>query len=492
MRKLIFLSFVFFIFTSCNQPSSPNDNQAPLISPIANQQTLNTKKISVPFTVSDEQLENIRLTATSSDQNLIKNTNIQVLGTGQNRTLEIQPELATGRLNIELTATDTQGLNTKTSFSLSLATKLAFPDATNYAQFGKAVDISGRYAIVGASGTDVAGTSSGSAYIFEQKDKQWGKALKLIGNDTSAFNNFGAAVAISGDYAIVGAPLNNSAGTQAGAAYIFKRQGTNWLQQTKLEAPDPNTINRFGNAVALSGDYAIVGAWSKTEQSAAYIFKRTNDTWSKQATLMAQDTTEPNLFGRSVALSGDYAIVGATWDQQAARDAGAAYVFKRTGNNWQQQIKLIGSNEGDGFGNAVALSENYAIIAASQHKHNGPLSGTTYIYERVGNNWTEKDKLTAQDQQKGLFFGKSVDISGDTIIVGANGLNDAGLATGTTYIFKRDDQNWTQINKLVASDAKAQDSFGSAVALSETDMLIGASFHDQNNITTGTAYIFPR
>lgn len=467
-------------------------NKVPTISKIAPQHSLG-QKISVPFTVSDEQPEDLLFKATSSDQALVKNSKIQVLGSGQNRTLNIQPETAaTGRLNINLSVQDSSGLNGKTSFSLALASKLSFPHSVNYAQFGKAVDLSDNYAVVGASGTDVNGSSSGSAYIFErtnQNSRSWSQAIQLQGSDTAAYDNFGAAVAISGNSAIIGAPHSDP----SGAAYVFKRTGNTWTQQAKLKAPDPQKIDRFGNAVAISGDYAIVGAWSKREQSAAYIFKRTGNTWTQQAKLMPSNNDQ-TLFGRSVAIFNDYAIVGATRDSQKARDAGAAYIFKRTGEMWAQHAKLAGSDiqEGEGFGNAVALSDKYAIIAASQHKHNGPLSGAAYLYQRIGDTWIEKSKLTAQDKHKGLFFGKSVAISGETAIIGANGLNDAGLETGATYIFKRSDQGWKQQSKLVAVDAEAYDSFGSAVALSATEILVGASFHDQNKVTTGTAYIFPR
>lgn len=467
-------------------------NKMPTISNIAPQHSLG-QNISVSFKVSDEQPENLILTATSSNQALVKNSNLQIMGSGQERTLNIQPEkAATGRLNIKLSAQDSSGLNGHTSFSLALASKLSFPNPVNYAQFGKAVGLSGDYAVVGASGSDVNGSSSGAAYIFErtnQNGQSWSQAIQLQGNDTNDYDNFGASVAISGNYAIIGAPHSDP----SGAAYIFKRNGQSWTQQAKLKTPDSKKIDRFGNAVAISGDYAIVGAWSKREQSAAYIFKRTGNTWTKQAKLIP-NTNEQTLFGRSVAIFNDYAIVGATRDSQKARDAGAAYIFKRTGDTWTQQVKLAGSDlqEDDGFGNAVAISEKYAIIAASKHKHNGPLSGAAYLYQRIGNTWIEKSKLTAQDQHKGFFFGQSVAISGDTAVIGANGLNDAGVNTGSTYIFKRSDQNWTQQNKLVALDSEGYDSFGSAVALSETDILIGASFHDQNKVTTGTAYIFPR
>ena len=161
--------------------------------------------------------------------------------------------------------------------------------------------------------------------------------IKLTVNDAAAEDHFGRSVSVSGDYAIVGAPHDDDGGYSSGSAYIFKRNGFTFTEQAKLTAGDGAEYDYFGYSVAISGDYAIVGAYGDDDggesSGSAYIFKREGDTWTEQAKLTAGDASSEDYFGYSVAISGDYAIVGAYGDDDGGESSGSAYIFKREGDN---------------------------------------------------------------------------------------------------------------------------------------------------------------
>ena len=228
---------------------------------------------------------------------------------------------------------------------------------------------------------------------------------------------------------------------EKGSAYIFLRSGTSWVQQAKLTASDGNAFDRFGNSVSISGDYAIVGAnqddVNGTDSGSAYIFKRDSTTWSQQAKLTASDGAASDWFGWSVSISGDYAIVGAFWDDDKGTDSGSAYIFKRDGTTWSQQDKLTASDGavGDRFGWSVSISGDYAIVGAYLDDDKGSSSGSAYILKRDGTSWSEEAKLTASDGAGIDRFGYSVSIGNGYIIAGAYFDDDKGTNSGSAYMF---------------------------------------------------------
>ena len=197
-------------------------------------------------------------------------------------------------------------------------------------RFGNSVFISGDYAIVGAFGDDM---DKGSAYIFERIGGSWTEIDILTAGDGAAGDHFGGAVSISGDYAIVGAYGNDDNGAETGSAYIFERTGSSWTQVAKLLAGDGAANDYFGGSVSISGDgdYAIVAAHFDDNDNgpgsgSVYIFKRTGSSWTEIDILTASDGAANDYFGGSVSMSGEYAIVGAQYDDDKGTDSGSAYV----------------------------------------------------------------------------------------------------------------------------------------------------------------------
>ncbi len=348
--------------------------------------------------------------------------------------------------------------------------------------FGWSVSISGNYVIVGAihEDHDSAGAnllnSAGSAYIFERDGSgNWSEKQKIVASDRDAHDNFGYSVSISGNYAIVGAHSedHDTAGLgsldRAGSGYIFERDGSgNWIEQQKIVASDRGVEDHFGYSVSISGSYAIVGAYNEDHNVAgvdslrntgsAYIFERDGSgNWIEQQKIVASDRGRGDNFGISVSISGDYAIVGAYYEDHdtsgldSLNAAGSAYIFERDGSgNWIEQQKIVASDRGvdDSFGNSVSISGDYAIVGAFYETHDtagaNPISyaGSAYIFERDGSgNWSEQQKIVASDREDSDVFGVSVSISGGYTIVGAY-LEDHDTAganllvdAGSAYIF---------------------------------------------------------
>lgn len=263
---------------------------------------------------------------------------------------------------------------------------------------------------------------------------------KLTALDGSGSDLFGTSTSIHGDYAIVGARLDDiGMNNDQGSAYIFIRTDTGWTQQAKLIASDGAGADFFGFSVSIHGDYAIVGAnlddvGTNSNQGSAYVFVRSGINWTQQAKLTASDGTANDLFGCSVSICGDYCIVGARND-----DFGSAYVFIRSGTSWTQQVRLTASDGslGDNFGVYVSISGDYAIVGAYfDDIESNQDQGSAYVFIRSGTTWTQEAILTASDGSLSDNFGISVSINGDYVIVGSI-LDDVGsnVNQGSAYIF---------------------------------------------------------
>jgi len=312
----------------------------------------------------------------------------------------------------------------------------------------------------------------------------------------------------------------------AGAAYVFVRSGTAWSQQAYLKASNTGADDRFGYSVAVSGDTVVVGAPRECSSTtginstpnedaifagAAYVFVRSGTAWSQQAYLKASNTDWYDEFGGSVAVSGDTVVVGA-WQEDSsttginstpnddAQVAGAAYVFVRSGTAWSQQAYLKASNTGefDEFGRSVAVSGDTVVVGArfedssttginSTPNEDAWRAGAAYVFVRSGTAWSEQAYLKASNTGELDYFGSSVAVSGDTVVVGApweasstTGINstpneDAPRA-GAAYVFVRSGTAWSQQAYLKASNTGAGDQFGYSVAVSGDTVVVGAAY----------------
>ncbi len=308
--------------------------------------------------------------------------------------------------------------------------------------FGLSVSISGDYALIGAYLDDDNGSASGSAYVFHRSGTSWTEQAKLLPSDGAVAKVFGYSVSISGDYALIGAFGDDDNGAASGSAYVFHRSGTSWTEQAKLLPSDGAAEDRFGFNVSISGDYALIGAYQDdnngSSSGSAYVFHRSGTSWTEQAKLLPSDGAADDLFGYSVSISGDYALIGALFDDDNGAASGSAYVFHRSGTSWTEQAKLLPSDgaANDFFGVSVSISDDYALIGATDNDSNVSDSNAAYVFHRSGTSWTEQAKLSPSDEAAEDRFGFSVSISGDYVLIGANEDDDNGDSSGSVYFFK--------------------------------------------------------
>lgn len=325
----------------------------------------------------------------------------------------------------------------------SLAQTLVSGTPVYGAQFGWSLDLSGERAIVGAFGDVEAGHISGAAYIFERSGSSWTQVARVLGDTLEA--GFAYSVAISGDYAVIGAPYAPPPTfVGPGLAYVYRRnaQGA-WQRDTTLGASDAVSYIEFGHSVAIDDDVIVVGALkgvqAQTIGGAAYVFRRSGSTWTQEAKLVALDPAYHDYFGRAVSVSGDTVIVGAKGDDEKGTDAGAAYLFERdTLGAWQQVKKLMPSSltPGDEFGYAVGIDMRRAIAGAWLGDGTAGTAGAAFRYGRGTAGWGFSLKLIANNGAYGDGFGASVSLSGACAMVGAPNRDVSGATNvGASYIY---------------------------------------------------------
>jgi len=370
--------------------------------------------------------------------------------------------------------------------------------------FGYAVALDGDTAVVGAVFDDDGGTDAGSAYVYTRSGITWTLQQKLVASDGAGGDNFGVSVAINGDSIVVGAFLEDHVGTglDAGAAYVFTRNGAVWTQQQKLIASDGADGDRFGVDVAISSDTVVVGAYLddnglETTAGSAYVFTRSGTVWTEQQKLTASDGLADDQFGISVAIEGDTSAIGSRQDDTLAGvNAGSAYVFTRSGTSWTEQQKLTASDGGlgDNLGYTIELSGNTVIVASiADDNAGGTDAGSAYVFTRSGTVWSEQQKLTATDGAASDFFGTSLAIQGDTVIVGssADDIDGVGTNAGSAYVYRRCNGVWTEDRKLFASDGASADEFGRSAAIDGDTVVISAGLDDTaSGADAGSIYVF--
>jgi hypothetical protein len=326
-------------------------------------------------------------------------------------------------------------------------------------------------------------------------DPLFSQTKKITASDAATGDHFGLSVSISGDIMVVGASFKNS---HTGAAYIYSRnQGgaDNWGEVKKLTASDAVANDSFGCSVSIDGDTIVVGAYGLSPGAgAAYVFGRNQGgagNWGEVKKLTPGDGEAGDKFGYSVAISGETIVVGA---YSKAIGTGVAYVFGRNqggADNWGQ-VKTFTSNDAaiqDFFGISVAINGDTMVVGAD---FKNSQMGAAYIFSRNqggADNWGQVKKLLGSDTAVSNQFGHAVSIDGDTIVVSANQNNSN---RGAAYVFSRNQggtDNWGEVKKLTASDAAAGDAFGHSVSIDGDTIVTGADF---KNSTTGAAYVYSR
>jgi hypothetical protein len=340
------------------------------------------------------------------------------------------------------------------------------------------VSISGNYAIVGTCDDE----EKGSAYVFERTVSHWHRVAILKASDAAVGDSFGNSVDLHRDSAVVGAYLDDDRGENSGAAYVFTRDGSNWVEAEKLLPNDGQQNDNFGYSARIDGDLVVVGACRKNDfTGAAYVFRRSGTNWSQAARLSSMPPLDSDYFGLDVGVSGNNIVIGSPWNDTQSENAGCAYVF--AGPHWRQTEKLSPRDLAahDRFGYSVDVDGDIAGVGAPNH---ADFTGAAYVFRKHRPAWTTESKLSPKSLSSGDSFGMSVCISGSSIIVGAPGTHHG---TGAAYVFQRRDSTWSPEARLMSSDGAKYDRFGVSVGICGDDAIVGAWSKDSGK---GAAYIF--
>lgn len=325
---------------------------------------------------------------------------------------------------------------------------------------------------------------------------------RLVASDAESEDSFGESVSISGDRMVIGAFGADGVELDAGAAYVFARQGTDWIERATLTASGAALGDLFGYAVSIRGGVIAVGAplddSGASGAGSVTVFAFDGAAWIEQAELTASDAGTGDQFGVPLALGAGTVVVGAAGADAGGQDAGAAYVYRSDGVKWIEEAKLIASDADarDRFGYAVAIDGETVLVGAFNDDHSGPFSldgrGSAYVFRFDGGTWIEQARLTASDGVVGDNFGWTVSVRGDTALVGAVADDGPEVDSGSVYVFRFDPSatQWIEQAKLTASDAAAGDNFGFSIDQDDGTALIGARFVNAGGAEAGAAYVF--
>jgi hypothetical protein len=319
---------------------------------------------------------------------------------------------------------------------------------------------------------------------------------EVYASNGKAYDWFGAAIAVDDGQLLVSADGNDFKGSKAGTVYMYGQNGSEWSQINQFWSPDAAAGDLFGKSLAFSGDDFVVGAWGDDDNGSysgsIYVYNIGTGVWDSIQKLKASDGAADDYFGFDVDLADDVIVVGAYGDDDNGDKTGAAYVFELVGGAWTQTAKLTASDGAgkDYFGWAVAIYGETIAVGAWGDDDFGSASGSAYVFEKVGGAWTETAKLNAPDTSGLDYFGKAIQADEDRVFVGAAEDDDAGASSGSVHVFERVGGTWTHVSKLVASDAMAGDNFGFSISSDAGQLVVGATGVDTPGADAGAAYYF--
>jgi FG-GAP repeat/PKD domain/Bacterial Ig domain len=335
--------------------------------------------------------------------------------------------------------------------------------------------------------TDAQGLTNASSFSLIIA-KPFATSTQLLSPNPKAGDLFGYSVAITDTYALVGAYQADNKGSNSGAAYVYKRSGDTWQYVQTLTASNGAASDNFGQSLILTDTLAIVTARSgdglATDTGAVYIYQRSGETWSEVQKLSSDDGVAGDEFGFSVALLGNSIFIGADEDD----NKGSAYIFQKQGSSYVQTQKLQPAtlDANHRFGRSVAVFGTTLMLGAAGDDTNGDGAGAVYVYQNNGAGWSQVDILTASDGSAGDRFGRAIEFDDRYAVISAVYDDALGSFAGSAYIFELKNGIWTQMQKLEGSDTDLEDRFGHSALLNGDYVMIGA----YEAGATGALYVY--
>jgi len=323
-------------------------------------------------------------------------------------------------------------------------------DTEAYGYFGTSVTVAGNRLVIGVPGKDTVGVDAGKVYAYDWNGTAYVEVLQLTASDAEDYDLFGSSVALSsdGNRLVVGATGEDTAAPYAGKVYIYDWSGVAYIEVTAITASDAEDYDWFGSSVALAsdGNRLVVGATGEDtagmKAGKVYIYEWNGGAYVEVAQLTASDAVVHDQFGRSVALSGNRLVVGAHYEDTAGVNAGKVYVYEWNGVAYIEVAQLTASDASawDVFGTSVALSGNRLVVGAQYQDTAGMKAGKVYVYDWNSDTCAcdEVAQLTASDTHGYDYFGSSVALSGNRLVLGACGVRVSSLAeAGKVYVYDR-------------------------------------------------------
>ena len=371
--------------------------------------------------------------------------------------------------------------------------------------YGRDIDVHNNDLIVGAWGFDVnGGTNSGKAFIYEISSDTLIEKACLMSPNSNPLDYFGRSVSIYGDWAAVGSYLEDVGGNvDQGAVYMYHFDGANWSLDTTLHASDGSAEDFFGYSIDIHDDIMVIGAdrfdnGAELDQGKAYVFKLSGGLWNETDGFLSSDGEADDRFGIECKIYDNTIVIGAYLDDHNGLvNSGSAYVFEVDANGLvSQSQKLVATDleAGDFFGRSVAVYDDVIIIGSYLHDSNNITeSGQVYSFVKDNASWYQSDIISSNEASEGDRLGRCVEICGKYMVAGAfqNDVNNLTGEPGVAYLFERNGDNWQKVAKFTPSDATGDDFFGYSVSINHAMAIIGAYRHDTNgNTDQGKVYLY--
>lgn len=353
---------------------------------------------------------------------------------------------------------------------------LVSSDLADGDRFGGSIAVSGDTAVIGAWTKDSpAGVDSGAVYVFQFVDGVWSGTQGLIPSQLDSVDYFGISVAIHNDVLVAGAASDCADGDWCGSAFVFRFDGSSWVEEAKLVASDAQQSDFFTH-VAIWGNTILVGASAADclageDCGKAYVFEYDGATWTEVQVLEAPTPVADSEFGLDVALKEDTAVIAAP-----NGESGSAHVFRFDGLTWQHEAMLTPSDSlpNDHFGSGVDVDDSIVVVGARTHGGCGTNCGASYVFRRSGSVWAEEQKFISDSPGSANYFGTSVAIERERIVVGSV-KDEIGnvIGPGAAYVYEFDGLNWVKVMRLTRPGGELGDNLGGAMGMDARRLLVG-------------------
>ena len=356
--------------------------------------------------------------------------------------------------------------------------------------FARVMATSADRLVSGGPNANANGASSGVAHVFAFDGVQWAEEATIFPSDIRQGQRFGSTVAIHGDLLVVGSAEEDTHGHGSGAAYVFRFDGSGWVEEAKLFPSDPDRDVYFSSSVAVENNTVMVGArGAESGSGAVYVFEFDGSAWVQEAKLLGSGDSQAS-FGKSVAMTNGVAAVGSAHGNLGT---GSVHIFQRENGNWEVQSVLTASDAdtNDNFGASLAMTGDLLVIGAVGNTDVGNGGGASYVFRHNGVDWVEEQALFATDGFTIISgFGEAVALNHERIVVADVGNTGyiGELLAGAVYVFGYDGTQWVEEGKLAQPGAQGLQSFGMSVGIENGSVFAGTSFADGVGVRTGAVF----